>query len=68
MSKKQIRTTSSIPLTPDGTVNVCLSDLDARQKNDIALQLHITFLNALYAGRAHFFVEDKPPFSCKKCI
>ena len=60
MSKKQIRTRSIIPLTPDGEVKVYLSDLDAQQKECIGSQLQIEFLNALYTGRAHFFVEDKP--------
>lgn len=60
MSKKQIRTKSSIPITPDGKIKICLGSLDACQKDDIGSKLQIAFLNALYTGRAHFFIEDKP--------
>jgi len=63
MSKKQILTRSIIPLTPDGEAKICLSDLGARQKEHIGSKLQIEFLNALYAGRVHFFVEDKLPYS-----
>ena len=59
MSKKQIRTRSIIPLTPDGEVKVPISELDECQKEYIGSQLQTEFFNALYAGRAHFFVEDK---------
>ena len=61
MHPKQIRAISYIPLGENRDVKTHLKDLDPCQKDHVGAQLQIGFLNALYAGRARFFIGDKPP-------
>jgi len=51
-----------MPLTSDGTVNVCIGDLTPEQKDYLGARLHTTCLNAIYVGTFEFWAEDLPAF------
>jgi len=63
MNRKRIHTKSYFPLTPDGKIKVCISELDNHQKNHIGSLLQTAFLNELYASKFQFWVEDTPPIA-----
>ena len=61
MDKKLIRTKSYFPLTPDGEIKVCISDLENHQKGYIGSLLQTAFLNELYTGKYQFAADNMPP-------
>ena len=55
-----IQAKTYLPLASDGAAKLCLDDLNGDRRDYLGALLHITFLNALYAGRIRFWVEDIP--------
>ena len=62
MSRKRqpIQTRSYMPLTPGCKVKVCLAELNDERRDYLASILRTAFLNALYAGKFRFWVENAP--------
>jgi len=50
-----------MPLTPDGTVKVCASDLTHKQKDYLGALLQAKVLSAIHVGRFEFWAENLPP-------
>ena len=55
--RSKIRTKSYIHLTPDGE-KVCLRDVSEHQRNYLGALMKTKFLNELYAGEIHFWIDD----------
>jgi len=59
--QEPIKTRSCMPLTPDGAVKVCISELSYKQKDYLGALLQTRVLNAVHLGRFEFWAENMPP-------
>lgn len=59
-NQEPIKTRSFMPLTQDGAVKVCISDLTYKQKDYLGALLQTRVLNAVHVGRLEFWAENLP--------